>query len=235
MISAANQKAIEARAGCRSSSGTKIPDIPYVVAAVATRAPRRAAARWADPDPALAGRAPRSAPRPGHLLPIPRRPGPAHPARDRRAGRQGRARGRRGRRRSSATGSSRLHRRRQEREPHPGGQGAGPGRVEGLHHQPHYLPRRHPRHRRVRHRRLPPAVAQIEASFRMSKHDLAARPIYHHKRESIDAHLSVVFAALAVGRCDRGAHRMVDPPLRAHRPPLPHRADPRRPAAHHGC
>ena len=41
---------------------------------------------------------------------------------------------------------------------------------------------------------------QIEASFRMSKHDLAARPIYHHKRESIDAHLSVVFAALAVGR-----------------------------------
>jgi hypothetical protein len=42
---------------------------------------------------------------------------------------------------------------------------------------------------------------QIEASFRMSKHDLAARPIYHHKRESIEAHLSVVtFPALAVGR-----------------------------------
>ncbi len=37
----------------------------------------------------------------------------------------------------------------------------------------------------------------IEASFRMSKHDLAARPIYHHKRESIDAHLTIVFAALA--------------------------------------
>jgi hypothetical protein len=41
---------------------------------------------------------------------------------------------------------------------------------------------------------------QIEASFRMSKHDLAARPIYHHKRESIEAHLTVVFAALAVSR-----------------------------------
>jgi hypothetical protein len=41
---------------------------------------------------------------------------------------------------------------------------------------------------------------QIEASFRMSKHDLAARPIYHHKRESIEAHLSIVFAALAVSR-----------------------------------
>ena len=40
----------------------------------------------------------------------------------------------------------------------------------------------------------------IEASFRMSKHDLAARPIYHHKRASIEAHLTIVFAALAVGR-----------------------------------
>ncbi len=34
----------------------------------------------------------------------------------------------------------------------------------------------------------------------MSKHDLQARPIYHHKRESIDAHLTVVFAALAITR-----------------------------------
>ena len=34
----------------------------------------------------------------------------------------------------------------------------------------------------------------------MSKHDLQARPIYHHKRESIDAHLTVVFAALAVSK-----------------------------------
>jgi len=39
---------------------------------------------------------------------------------------------------------------------------------------------------------------RIEKSFRMSKHDLRARPIYHHKRESIDAHLTIVFAALAV-------------------------------------
>ena len=39
---------------------------------------------------------------------------------------------------------------------------------------------------------------RIEKSFRMSKHDLQARPIYHHKRESIEAHLSIVFAALAV-------------------------------------
>ncbi|MGH8583352.1 MAG: IS1634 family transposase [Gammaproteobacteria bacterium] len=41
---------------------------------------------------------------------------------------------------------------------------------------------------------------RIEKSFRMSKHDLRARPIYHHKRESIDAHLAIVFASLAVTR-----------------------------------
>jgi len=40
----------------------------------------------------------------------------------------------------------------------------------------------------------------IEKSFRMSKHDLQARPIYVRKRDSIEAHLSVVFAALAVTR-----------------------------------
>jgi hypothetical protein len=40
----------------------------------------------------------------------------------------------------------------------------------------------------------------IEKSFRMSKSDLQARPIYHHKRESIEAHLTIVFAALAVSR-----------------------------------
>src|SRR5207344_1417391 len=43
-------------------------------------------------------------------------------------------------------------------------------------------------------------LLQIEKSFRMSKHDLQARPIYHHKRDSIEAHLTVVFAALAVSR-----------------------------------
>lgn len=41
---------------------------------------------------------------------------------------------------------------------------------------------------------------EIEKSFRMSKSDLQARPIYHRKRDSIDAHLTIVFAALAVGR-----------------------------------
>src|SRR5215472_12161135 len=41
---------------------------------------------------------------------------------------------------------------------------------------------------------------QIEKSFRMAKSDLQARPIYHHQRDSIEAHLTIVFAALAVSR-----------------------------------
>ncbi|MGP9611600.1 IS1634 family transposase, partial [Corynebacterium sp. AOP36-E1-14] len=41
---------------------------------------------------------------------------------------------------------------------------------------------------------------QIERSFRMAKSDLKARPIFHTLKQSIDAHLTVVMAALAVGR-----------------------------------
>lgn len=41
---------------------------------------------------------------------------------------------------------------------------------------------------------------RVEQSFRMSKHDLRARPIFHHRREAIEAHLTVVLAALAIGR-----------------------------------
>jgi transposase len=44
----------------------------------------------------------------------------------------------------------------------------------------------------------------IEKSFRMSKSDLRARPIYHRKRDSIEAHLTIVFAALAVTRFIEG-------------------------------
>jgi hypothetical protein len=40
----------------------------------------------------------------------------------------------------------------------------------------------------------------VEKSFRMSKHDLRARPIYHHTKDSIQAHLTIVFAALAISR-----------------------------------
>lgn len=44
------------------------------------------------------------------------------------------------------------------------------------------------------------ALWQVEASFRMSKSDLRARPIFSHSREAIEAHLTIVFAALAVAR-----------------------------------
>ena len=41
---------------------------------------------------------------------------------------------------------------------------------------------------------------QVEKSFRMSKSDLRARPIFHYKLDSIRAHLTIVFAALAIAR-----------------------------------
>ncbi len=41
---------------------------------------------------------------------------------------------------------------------------------------------------------------RVEASFRMAKSDLKARPMFHHERDSIEAHLTIVFAALAVTR-----------------------------------
>ena len=41
---------------------------------------------------------------------------------------------------------------------------------------------------------------KVEQSFRMAKADLRARPIFHRTRDAIEAHLTVVFAALAVAR-----------------------------------
>ena len=40
----------------------------------------------------------------------------------------------------------------------------------------------------------------VEATFRMAKSDLKARPIYHRKRDAIEAHLTIVLAALAISR-----------------------------------
>jgi len=41
---------------------------------------------------------------------------------------------------------------------------------------------------------------EVERSFRMSKTDLRARPIFHYTRDAIEAHLTIVFAALAISR-----------------------------------
>ena len=38
----------------------------------------------------------------------------------------------------------------------------------------------------------------VEQSFRMSKTDLRARPMFHHTRDAIEAHLTILFTALAV-------------------------------------
>jgi transposase len=40
----------------------------------------------------------------------------------------------------------------------------------------------------------------VEATFRMAKSDLRARPIFHQTREAIEAHLTIVFASLAVSK-----------------------------------
>jgi hypothetical protein len=40
----------------------------------------------------------------------------------------------------------------------------------------------------------------VEQSFRMSKTDLAARPMFHRTRDAIEAHLTIVFTALAIAR-----------------------------------
>ena len=45
----------------------------------------------------------------------------------------------------------------------------------------------------------------VERSFRMSKTDLRARPMFHHTRDAIEAHLTIVFTALAVASASRSA------------------------------
>ena len=76
---------------------------------------------------------------------------------------------------------------------------------------------------------------RIEQSFRMSKHDLQARPIYHHKRElRVDRSVPLDRVHRPRGHpVPRGAHRLVDPQVRPDRPPLPHRHHPGRRPDHH--
>jgi transposase len=44
------------------------------------------------------------------------------------------------------------------------------------------------------------ALFEVEASFRLTKHDLEARPMFHRTQDMIDAHLNIVFCALAIAR-----------------------------------
>ena len=66
MVSEANQKEIEA-AGLSFILGMKIPRVPYVVAQWRRDHPGQEIPERACPDPAVAGRAERRPPRPGHL------------------------------------------------------------------------------------------------------------------------------------------------------------------------
>jgi hypothetical protein len=40
----------------------------------------------------------------------------------------------------------------------------------------------------------------VEQTFRMSKSDLKARPIFHRKKDAIEAHLTIIMATLAIGK-----------------------------------
>jgi transposase len=40
----------------------------------------------------------------------------------------------------------------------------------------------------------------VEKAFRIAKNDLRARPIFHHRRESIEAHILIVFVSLCVAK-----------------------------------
>jgi len=62
----------------------------------------------------------------------------------------------------------------------------------------------------------------------MSKHDLQARPTYHHKHDSTEAHLTIVFAALAVSRWIEQATGWTIKKFVRTAPPLPDHRDPRR-------
>lgn len=41
---------------------------------------------------------------------------------------------------------------------------------------------------------------RVEQLFRMANSDLKVKPIFHRTRDSIEAHLTIVFAALAIAR-----------------------------------
>ena len=192
MLSEANLAALE-DAGLRFIVGARIPEVPYQVS------------QWrsAHPDEPIGDgqifvqpwvMGPKADPRTtDDLLPVPGRPGPPHPEGDRPADRQrprkavaGQAAVKRNRFVQLTGGTKTVNRDLEAKARALAGlkgyvtnlEAPTAEYVMGAYHQ----------------------LWQIEKSFRMSKTDLRARPIYHHKRDSIEAHLTIVFAALAVSR-----------------------------------
>ena len=226
MVSAANKAAIEA-AGLTFILGARIPHVPYHDRRLAQNPSRAGHSGRSGVHPALAGQRRRIRP-PDHDRTI------YYQYRADRARRTlrgideqvGKAqRPSTGRSRSNATGSSPSPAA-PDRQPRPGDQDPGTGRIKGYVTN---LPNPTAGHVIGAYHQL----WQVEKSFRMSKHDLQARPIYHRHRDSIEAHLTIVFAALAVSRwietTPAGASRRF---VRTS-PPLPHHRDPGRRTHHH--
>ena len=223
MISEANQKAIEA-AGLSFILGTRIPYVPYVVREWRDKHPDEEIPDGHRVHPALAGR------------PVVRRPAGSRigssttsTATTGPGARCAGSTSRSPRPNVPSTGMApvkrnrfiQLDRRDEERSTATSeAKTRALAGLEGLHHQPAPA-RTDPR--RVRDRRATTSCGASRRAFRMSKHDLQARPVYHRTRDSIDAHLTIVFAALAVSALDRAPNRLDHQEIRPHRSPLPHR------------
>jgi hypothetical protein len=74
---------------------------------------------------------------------------------------------------------------------------------------------------------------QVEASFRTTKSDLRARPVFHRQRDAIEAHLTVVFAALAIARHLQDTTGVHNQETRANTQTPAHRDRPHRHPDHH--
>jgi hypothetical protein len=125
-----------------------------------------------------------------------------------------------------------TQRRHQNGQPSPGSQSSCGGRPEGLRHQPRGLPRRHPHHRAVRHRRLPPTVP-----YRAVVPHVQTRPAGPTDLPP-PTRLDRGPPDHRVGRpgrqpLDRRPNRLVHPQVRPDRAPLPRHPDPDRRPHHH--
>jgi hypothetical protein len=191
MLSAANLLALEDN-GFRSIVGSRTGKIPYELEAHVERHGNYLADGATIETTRRMGTGRRRGT--GECLPLRVQTRPARQSRDQRHGRTRR----KGRPRRTPAEEGRLrhlHRHLHQRGLGPGRTRPVPDRDQGLRHQ----------HRRRRDER-PAVVAayhdlyQVERSFRMTKSDLAARPMFHRLEDSIQAHLTIVFAALAVSR-----------------------------------
>jgi hypothetical protein len=196
MISA-NMKAVEA-AGLSFILGMKVPDVPCQVA------------HWRREHPG-------EEITDGHVFTQPWPAGPKDKRRDQviyctcKADRARRAlhgideqvtKGREGCRRAGPGQAQPVHPARgsgQERQPRAGGASTDAGGNQGLQDGPGDLPGRGTRHRGLRHRLISPPLRNRE-EFQDVKVGPAGPPVFHRKRDSIEAHLTIVFAALAVSR-----------------------------------